>query len=342
MAALSSSTACLGLGACVTFPIPSLVLAASLRLAARVAIVFAASYALDLAKERKQDFIDFKANYYGVTYESGAGDYAEWLPKANPAETFKPGDIVGIHGGLISKQIQPNDKLMVVSSQPIVLGNMPAGDKKSLYEKVAFLGQVPVRVTGKVNIGDYILASGNHDGTGIAYPASKLHPEDYGKIVGMAWSESDGKAEQHINVAIGLQTNDLGKIITSQDKEIEELEKEFNETNEQLAKMVPGFKQAAGLTGEVVPNPATPVIEKAKPLSSWSKWNPGELKSSDLIETLGMVEKNFLEQGGSTESIAIWNQLKTNPDFIEQYLKDLRFIDAKVMRQQLEKIKPRQ
>ena len=36
--------------------------------------VYWRSYALDLARERKQDYIDFKALYYGVTYESGAGD----------------------------------------------------------------------------------------------------------------------------------------------------------------------------------------------------------------------------------------------------------------------------
>ena len=343
VAALSSSTACLGLGACVTFPIPSLVLVAGIRLAARIAIVFGAGYALDLAKERKTDFVDFHSNYYGVTYESGAGDYAEWLPKANQKEIFKPGDIVGVHGGLISKQIYTNSKLMVISSQPIVLGNMPEEDKKAQYEKVAFLGQVPVRVAGKVSVGDYILASGNHDGLGRACPVSKLRAEDYGKIVGMAWSEADGKEEQFINVAVGLQTNDFAKLIIRQEREIEALEKEFIETNEQLARMVPGFKPPAGLTDEGISNAASPLAEvNAKSLSALSKWDLSELKSSDLQETVGLVEKTFLKQGGSTETIALLNQLKTNPDFIDQYLKDIRFIDSKILRQQLEKIKSRQ
>lgn len=343
VAALSSSTACLGLGACVTFPIPSLVLVASIKLAARLAILFGAGYALDLAKERKTDFVNFHSSYYGVTYESGAGDYAEWLLKADQKEQFSPGDIVGVHGGLISKQIHSNSKLMVISSQPIVLGNMPQEDKKAQYEKVAFLGQVPVRVAGKVTVGDYILSSGNQDGTGKACPPSEMKAVDYGKIVGMAWSESVGKEIQFVNVAIGLQTNDFASMIARQEKEIEALEKEFNETNEQLAKMVPGFKQAAGLTDEVVPLVAsTPILENAKSLSSLSKWDLKDLKSSDLQETLGLVEKTFLQQGGSKEAIALLNQFKTNPDFIDQYLKDLKFIDTRVMRQQLEKIKSRQ
>jgi hypothetical protein len=232
---------------------------------------------------------------------------------------------------------------MVISSQPIVLGNMPAEDKKSQYEKVAFLGQVPVRVSGKVNTGDYILPSGNHDGMGRACPASKLSAEDYGRIVGMAWSASDGKEEEYVNVAIGLQTNDLAKKIKDQEKEIEMLEKEFNETSEQLATLVPGFRQAAGITDAILPPvTALPVVVNAKSLTSLNNWDLTELKSSDLQETLGLVEKSFLDRGGSTEAITMLNQLKNNPDFIDQFLKDLRFIDAKLLRKQLEKIKSRQ
>lgn len=342
VAAATSSTACLGLGACVTFPIPSLIAVAAIKLAARVAVVGGAGYALDLANDRKQDFIDLKAGLYGVTYESGAGDYAEWLPKENPAEIFKPGDIVGVHGGLISKTIRAHDKLMVVSSQPIVLGNMPDADRKGQYEKVAFLGQVPVRVAGKVMAGDYILPSGNQDGTGRACPSSKLKISDYGSIVGTAWSESDGSEERLVNVAIGLQTRELATLVARQEKEIEDLEREFDETNEQLARMVPGFKQAAGITGEKTYQAASTIQEKTDPSYRLNKWLPTELKAPEILESLSMVEKSFLETGGSREAIYLLNQIKTTPDFIEQYLTNFRFTDTQFLRKQLEKIKPRQ
>ena len=140
-----------------------------------------------------------------------------------------------------------------------------------------------------------------------------------------------------------MQTNDFAKLIIRQEREIEALEKEFIETNEQLARMVPGFKPPAGLTDEGISNAASPLAEvNAKSLSALSKWDLSELKSSDLQETVGLVEKTFLKQGGSTETIALLNQLKTNPDFIDQYLKDIRFIDSKILRQQLEKIRSRQ
>jgi hypothetical protein len=60
------------------------------------------------------------------------------------------------------------ERMMVVSSHPIVLGNMPEPGKERLYEKVAFLGQVNVKVIGVVEAGDYIVATGRHDGCAMA------------------------------------------------------------------------------------------------------------------------------------------------------------------------------
>ena len=45
----------------------------------------------------------FKSDNIGITYESGAGDYAEWLERADPKEVFSFGDVVGVRAGKISK-----------------------------------------------------------------------------------------------------------------------------------------------------------------------------------------------------------------------------------------------
>lgn len=41
----------------------------------------------------------------GVTYESRAGDYAEWLEKMDPEEPIKVGDVVGVFGGQITVRV---------------------------------------------------------------------------------------------------------------------------------------------------------------------------------------------------------------------------------------------
>ncbi|WP_373551755.1 hypothetical protein [Haliscomenobacter sp.] len=145
----------------------------------------------------------------GVSYSSGAGDYAEWLERSPMERDLQFGEIVGVKAGKVSLNTTDVDHIMVVSTRPIVLGNAPQPDQEHLFEKVAFLGQAPVRVRGKVEIGDYILASGNNDGIGIALHPSKVSIADYKKIVGVAWEAAKENPINLVNIGIGLNKNDL-------------------------------------------------------------------------------------------------------------------------------------
>jgi hypothetical protein len=223
------------------------------------------------AKTLKCDYITYMKANVGVSYESGAADYAEWLPKLNPAEKFVPTDIVALKAGKITKNTADADQFMVISSKPIVLGNTPApGENKKDFEKVAFMGQVPVRVLGKVNQGDYILPSGGNNGFGIAVSPNNMKTEDFKKIVGVAWSAS--KENQNINiinVAVGLNTNSLAAVIEKQAKQILQLQQavsytqdHIKKTNDQmsaissaLSQMLPGFDAALKSKGVDLKNP---------------------------------------------------------------------------------------
>jgi hypothetical protein len=103
----------------------------------------AANSALLIAEIAEYEIFAF--SNLGVAYESGSGDYAEWLPRLYPDEKIGYGQIVGVYGGKITKETDGADMLMVVSKSPIVLGNMPPDSlSESLCEKVGFMGQVPV------------------------------------------------------------------------------------------------------------------------------------------------------------------------------------------------------
>lgn len=167
----------------------------------------------------------------GVTYESGSGDYAEWLEKVEKEQDLKPGEVVGIKGGKISLNTENVDHYMVVSSKPIVLGNMPPPDQQKNFEKVAFMGQVPVRIVGKANIGDYILPSGNHDGFAVAVAATDMKIGDYKRIVGVAWEAAEAKPLNIINVAVGINNQDLSS-------KMEALQQELERTNQKVAQIM--------------------------------------------------------------------------------------------------------
>jgi len=147
----------------------------------------------------------------GVTYASGSGDYAEWLLRDPESRDLSYGEVVGIHAGKVSLETEGADHFMVVSMRPIVLGNAPQDDEEALYEKIAFMGQVPVRVSGPVALGDYIVPSGNNDGVGIAVHPDDMKAGDYHRIIGVAWEEAPNQPLNFVNVAVGINANDLSQ-----------------------------------------------------------------------------------------------------------------------------------
>ncbi|WP_298904855.1 hypothetical protein [uncultured Psychroserpens sp.] len=170
----------------------------------------------------------YNAANVGVSFSSGFGDYAEWLEKNDYSEGFNFGDIVGVIGGKITKNTKEADHYMVISQNPIVLGNMQDDEHQKYYEKVAFMGQVPVKVIGKVSIGDYIVPSGLNDGIGKAISPKQLKLSEYAKVVGVAWSASETNTLSMINLAVGINANNTSQVLTAQQNEINKLKKEIN------------------------------------------------------------------------------------------------------------------
>jgi soluble cytochrome b562 len=159
-------------------------------------------------------YIAYNQGNPGVAYESGGADYAEWLAKFKKEEVLTFGDVVGVKAGIISKEFSDAENFMVVSRNPGVIGGMPEVGKDAVYEKVAFMGQVPVKVVGRVHKEDYILPSGNGDGMAIAVSAGKMKAMDFKRVIGVAWSESDSlKDFNYINTAVGINTNDLAATV---------------------------------------------------------------------------------------------------------------------------------
>jgi hypothetical protein len=144
---------------------------------------------------------------------------------------------------------------MVVSTNPIVLGNMPPEGQEGRFAKIAFMGQVPVRVLGNVQPGDYILPSELGHGFGKAVNPDNMELKDYKKIAGVAWSDMNVVAPgvSMVNVAVGINSNDLTDVIMRQDEkfnslrmEYEDLKEEIERSNTVLAELIPGYAEATG------------------------------------------------------------------------------------------------
>ena len=167
----------------------------------------------------------------GVKFESYGADYAEYLPKADNREEMEPGDIIGVKDGHISKDLVGAQKVMVISSMPLVVGNWKGKDTELTYETVAFVGQVPVKIKGSVKSGDYIVPSGSNDGIAIAVSPSNLTVEQSSQIVGQAWESSSKTGLKYVNVAITPHSQPTS-ILDRLEKENKELKEEIRKIYE--------------------------------------------------------------------------------------------------------------
>lgn len=252
--ALSSSTACVGIGGCVTLPIPSMIANKGVKTVLKVAKGVTLGLEVGLAINALAQFLQVEEDNIGVSYMSGAGDYAEYLSKENNVDDFIPGELVGIKNGLVSKDIWGAEKVMVVSTRPIVLGKMPQPNEEANSVKIAFMGQVPVRVLGKVEPGDYIIPHLMADGLAKAVNPKDMETKDYKRVAGVAWNVIGKEAGiSKVNVAVGINTNDLSDVVSQQEKELKALKEQavhlqaqMEKSNSVLAKLVPGYAEATG------------------------------------------------------------------------------------------------
>jgi uncharacterized small protein (DUF1192 family) len=191
-----------------------------------------------IATNKVQAAINFGLSFLGgVTYETGSGDYAEWLERADHNETINIGDVVGVVGGKISKNTEGADRFMVVSWKPGVLGNMPEAGKEEYYNKVAFMGQIPVKTLCSVKKGDYIIPDGHNQGFAKAISPDQITAEDLGNVLGIAWDDAPEIGAKFVKIAVGLKSNEMVKVIQDQQNEIGQLETKLSGIDKLKAKI---------------------------------------------------------------------------------------------------------
>jgi carbonic anhydrase/acetyltransferase-like protein (isoleucine patch superfamily) len=342
--AVTSFTPCFGFGACVYTPIASLIIYRTAALAAWITNLAVVSTELVEVLDARSDFVSDVGSRLGVSYQSGGADYAEWLPKQNLSDRFMPGMVIGVKGGKISLKTLGADNIQVISSNPIILGNMPKPEFEKKFEMVAFLGQVPVNVMGQVKSGDYIIPSGNNDGLAKAISPSKMRAQDYTQIVGMAWESSDNKIFSTINVAIGLNDADVSNVVSKQNSEIEKLTSELRELenvllgldqknelrNRVLADLVPGYPSFQKNYKSKKTNWSNEsIIQGSKSVAAGSEVSPNSIIRFDLSKKevqlgIKLAKKLFLAEGGNAKTKSFWNKIESSEEelnlFIDQII----------------------
>ncbi len=261
-------------------------------------------------------FLGFTITNVGVAYQSGSGDYAEWLQKYDQEEEMQYGEVVGMIGGVVSKSFTQADKFMVVSAAPAVVGAMPpTAEEEALYEKIAFIGQVPVKVQGLVEIGDYLLPSGKGDGLAIAVSRANMAALDYTRIIGVAWQASDpakrGEAYQMITCAVGINQNDMAGMI-------EQMQVVMNDMQEAISRLDPDYEVYAFSTSGMTP--AENQLYTVSPTSRDAMTGYFQDKQYNSREELGQLVVQALEEQAQLDmsKYPIVERMLLDADYAEQ------------------------
>ena len=181
---------------------------------------------LDIAVSVISEFTKLADSYnsIGVEYASGHGDYAEWLERMDPEELISRGDIVAVVGGKITKDLANAEQIMAVSEYPIMLGNLPKAGTEHLGNNVAFMGQIPVKVIGPVESGDYIIANDKIPGYGIAVAPKEISLDEMKFVVGRSWETDLSSNPKMVNTLVGVNGGDYLGAIKDLDQKITESE----------------------------------------------------------------------------------------------------------------------
>lgn len=193
----------------------------------------------------------------GVEYSSGNGDYAEWLQRIDKSELINAGDIVGITGGKITKDLKDAEQVMVVSSNPIILGNFPAEGKNNQGNNVAFMGQVPVKIIGPVVSGDFIVGQSSTPGYGVAKHLNQMSIEDYKLAVGRSWETDESEGPKMINTVVGVHNGSFLNMVKDLKKKTDENERRLKAIEAKLNITVP-FKKMIPKTNKTKGNVIKP------------------------------------------------------------------------------------
>ena len=352
-ASYASFTGCAGFGFCVAFPIPAIIAASLATVVSAGVGVAEAAMSADVGEAaynraistrdmfnsawQSDDRVNTGTWRVGVTYQSGSADYAEWLPKADGLQEFKAGQIIGIENGKVSHRTQGSDKLFVVSSQPIVLGNAPTNpDDEDAFVKAAFMGQVPVQIAGPVSAGDFVLASGMEDGLAVAVGPEEFKSADFKRFVGIAWESGTAPLLNVVNVAVGLGQGMKG-FAREMDNRLDQLEAESDALEELVFSKMRGedinlYKaQKSGLVPAfVLPEED---LQRGEPdYSSADAWNmpaSSDFIGHDITDELmeyswELALKQAKRDGVYSRHGGYWKALEDDKALRDQFLSDLK------------------
>lgn len=144
----------------------------------------------------------------GVVLGGPGTEVALWLPKRDPAEAMKPGDLIGVVDGQATRDTSAAERVLVVAGSAMLAGADPGQEQRDGYVLATVLGLASVRVSGPLHAGDFIVPSGRNDGMGVAVAPDALTLDQAARFAGRAWTSDLAEGSRLAALAIGFDGAD--------------------------------------------------------------------------------------------------------------------------------------
>ncbi|MCK5168981.1 MAG: hypothetical protein KAQ75_03800, partial [Bacteroidales bacterium] len=138
----------------------------------------------------------------------------------------------------ITKELKDAEQVMAISSSPIVLGNTPKVGKEYLGNNVAFMGQIPVKIMGPVNTGDYIVGKGDIPGYGVAVRPDNMTLEDFKYTVGRSWVKNIYTGPKMVNTVVGIHNGDYLNVLKKYEERFKNSETRLKNLEDKLELLI--------------------------------------------------------------------------------------------------------
>ena len=139
---------------------------------------------------------------------------------------------------------------------------------------------------------------------------------------------------KYVNLAVGLNTNDLSNIVLEQEEKLNQLQHKIAETNSVLSELVPGFKEALNEDQYISTHPhEDDYIVKEEDHYKESVYDEGmiltpdaddiiyiEVSREQMLEAIEQAKTAFLGSGKSIEEHPFWKKMAEEPAYKEEIL----------------------
>ncbi|QGY44426.1 hypothetical protein GM418_12375 [Maribellus comscasis] len=86
------------------------------------------------------------------------------------------------------------------------------------------MGQIPVKIIGPAQNGDYIVAKGEFPGYGVAVNPKKMTVDDFKLAVGRSWETNTASGPKMVNTVVGVHNGDYLNVFKQYEQRFKESE----------------------------------------------------------------------------------------------------------------------